>query len=34
MLFTETLASIYIKQGHYERAKRIIEGLSLKFQKN
>lgn len=31
MLFTETLASIYIKQGHYERAKRIIEGLSLKF---
>lgn len=30
-LFTETLASIYIKQGHYERAKRIIEGLSLKF---
>lgn len=31
MLFTETLASIYIKQGHYERAKQIIEGLSLKF---
>ena len=30
-LFTETLASIYIKQGHYERAKQIIEGLSLKF---
>lgn len=30
-LFTETLATIYIKQGHYDRAKKIIEGLSLKY---
>ena len=30
-LFTETLAAIYIKQGHYERAKQILQGLSLKF---
>lgn len=30
-LFTETLAKIYIKQGHYEKALRIVKSLSLKF---
>lgn len=30
-LLTETLAKIYIKQGYYEKALRIIKVLSLKF---
>lgn len=30
-LFTETLASIYTRQGHFAQAKEIIERLSLKY---
>lgn len=30
-LFTETLAKIYIKQGHYDKALRIISGLNLQY---
>lgn len=30
-LFTETLAKIYIKQGHYDKALRIIRGLNLQY---
>lgn len=30
-IFTETLAGIYIKQGHYEKAWQIIDSLRLKY---
>jgi len=30
-IFTETLARIYLKQGHLQKAKQIYEKLSLKF---
>lgn len=30
-LFTETLAKIYIKQGHYDKALRIIKSLNLQY---
>ncbi len=32
-LFTETLAKIYIKQGKYEKALRIIRSISLNYPK-
>lgn len=32
-LFTETLARIYIQQGHYEKALRIIRSISLNYPK-
>lgn len=32
-LFTETLAKIYIKQGKYDRALRIIRSISLQYPK-
>lgn len=32
-LFTETLARIYIKQGHYDKALRIIRSISLNYPK-
>jgi hypothetical protein len=33
VLYTETLARIYIKQGNYSRAKQIIQQLSLDYPK-
>lgn len=32
-LFTETLAKIYIQQGHYDKALRIIRSISLNYPK-